>query len=450
MCMDNDLNTIFQAALSAVDPYEAVKSTITLDKNILRIKTGNTILRYDLSSIDRIVVTGFGKASAPMAKALEDTLGDRLERGIVIVKYGHTVPLTRTELIEAGHPVPDQAGLTAARKLHELCASLTQNDLCLCCISGGGSALLTMPYEQTGGPVILLDEIRKTTGLLLSCGAAIHEINAVRKHLDSIKGGRLAEVLYPAATVQFVLSDVTGDDPSVIASGPLYPDSSTYAYALSVLAKYEITAKIPQTVLSFLEDAKAGRINETPKPGSRVFEAIQMVFAGSNLLALKAAQQKAVERGFNTIVVSGELTGEARQAAGFIYGCSRTVQKHGTPVKRPACLLFGGETTVTLRGSGKGGRNQELALSMLNLFDTYGGTGLRFLSGATDGNDGPTNAAGAFAFDSLLEITATKKLSISDFLANNDSYHFFQQTGGLLLTGPTNTNVCDIQVMLID
>lgn len=462
----SDAEAIFRAAVARVNPVPMVQYSIRIDEaaNTLLVSAGNSDeLRYDLGQFDRIFATGMGKASARMAAGLEQALGDRLSDGLVAVKAGHTEPLSRIRLVESSHPVPDARSVSAATSILNLGASLgttlTDRDLVIVLVSGGGSALLCAP-----APGLTLDDKIATTKLLLSCGATINEMNCVRKHLSAVKGGRLAAALAPATVLTLVLSDVIGDDLDAIASGPTVPDPTTFADALGIARRYGIEEKLPASVAAFLQaGATAGSSRgagssrsevqpaETPKPGDPVFANARTVLVGTNRLALAAAEAEAKRLGYNSLVLSSRITGEAREIAQVFLGIGKDIAASGFPLERPACIIAGGETTVTLRGSGRGGRNQEMALAFL---DSLGrspkdGESLTFLSGGTDGNDGPTDAAGAVVDLALHRSALARGLDPAAALAANDSYPFFEAAGGLVKTGPTNTNVCDVQVLIV-
>ena len=440
--MENTLRkhakAIFRAALDAADPVQAVLRQVRLD--------GETLVagrkRYPLAGFDRIFVVGAGKAGAAMAKAVEQLLGRRITRGLVNVKYGHLARLRRVELNECGHPVPDEAGVKGAREIAAIAEAAGPNDLLICLISGGGSALMPFP-----APPITLAEKQETTRLMLRCGATIHEVNAVRKHISSIKGGQLSRLAFPASVVALMLSDVIGDDLDVIGSGPTAPDQSTYAAAQFILEKYGIPRDVPAAVRERIEYGVAGRIAETPKPGDAVLGRTQNVIVGSNQLAVDAAAAKAKELGYRTLVLSTFVEGETRDVARVHAAIVKEIRASKRPVRPPACIISGGETTVTIRGEGLGGRNQEFVLAAA--MDVQGLPGAVILSGGTDGTDGPTDAAGAIADGQTIARAARQGLDAAAFLARNDSYHFFEALEDLLKTGPTNTNVMDIRLLLV-
>jgi glycerate 2-kinase len=448
------LKRIFRAAIERVDPYRMMMSCISLHENLLIVDTEYSREEIDLGRFDRIVVVGAGKASSKMAKAVEEILGERIAGGVLSVKYGHTEHLRHIQLVEAGHPVPDENSIEAARRIEDIAARADDRTLCIVLISGGGSSLLVSPAFHTSGSLhiqLTLREIRETTSALLSCSATIDEMNCVRKHLSRLKGGRLARLIYPGRTVSFILSDVVGDSLDTIASGLTTPDRTTFADAVRILRKYELERTVPGPVLELLRAGEEGTIEETPKQDDPAFSKVTNILIGTNYTALLAAANKARELGYNTAVVSSRITGEAREAAKVIFGIAKDILVHDLLVPKPACFIAGGETTVTIRGGGRGGRNQELALSFLSQMkrDGEGAGGIYFLSASTDGNDGPTDAAGAFASAEILRDSERKRLDIEEHLRNNDSYTFFNALNSLLKTGPTNTNVCDVHIALL-
>lgn len=449
-----DLKAIFTAALERIDPYKMIKNRVRLEGATLVVDMEDAVRRVDLTPFTRILVLGGGKASARMARAFEEILGDRLSGGLVVVKYGHTDELTRIEQMESGHPVPDENGVAGARRLAELARGADASTLVITCISGGGSALLPAPmtFEANGERIELtLADKQATTRALLACGADIGEINCLRKHLSNLKGGRFLRLMAPARSLNFILSDVVGDCLQTIASGITVADQGTFADAMAIVRKYAISDKLPPNVLKALTLGEMGMIDETVKPGDPAVELADNILIGTNHAAMMAAADKARALGYNVSPLTCLLTGEAREAAKFQSGIARDVRKSGMLVARPACVLLGGETVVTLTGPGKGGRNQEMALAFLAEMDKdpEAGQGIYYLSASTDGSDGPTDAAGAFATPELLREARQKGLSMSAALAENDSYHFFEALGGLYKTGPTMTNVCDLHMILV-
>ncbi|MEW6227037.1 MAG: glycerate kinase [Bacillota bacterium] len=433
----SDAREIFRRALEAVDPYVAVKAHLYRDRDLLRVG-GRT---YDLRKIQRVLVVGAGKASGRMALAVEEILGDRVSAGLVNVKYGHTDALRMVRLREAGHPIPDQAGLEGAREILDLVKTAGRDDIVLCLISGGGSSLLPLPC-----PGISLSAKQETTQVLLACGATIHETNAVRKHISLTKGGGLARAAAPARVISLILSDVIGDDLDVIASGPTVPDTSTFAAALDVLKRYGVVDRVPGPVLLHLEAGARGDAPETPKPGDPAFTNVANVIVASNAIAVEAAAREAAARGYRPLVLSSFVQGEAREVGRVFAAIAREICASGRPIERPACIVAGGETTVTLKGNGAGGRSQELALAAA--IDMDGLEEAILLAAGTDGTDGPTDAAGAIVDGKTLSKARQAGLSARSYLANNDSYHFFKRLGCLVMTGPTRTNVMDVVLLL--
>lgn len=445
---------ILNAALEAVEPGVAVRRHLRLssDQMDLLVDQGHRIRAYPLRQFERIWVVGGGKAGAPMAAAVAEVLGARLSGGLVVVKYGHTLGYTNLcgpiRIVEAGHPIPDEAGVSAARAIAELLAAAGEYDLVLCLLSGGGSALMTLPVAG-----VSLSDLQTLTQILLRCGATIHQINTVRKHLSQLSGGQLARLAWPATMVSLILSDVVGDALDVIASGPSVPDPTTFADAREVLSHYGVWHELPAAIVHHLEAGIAGDVPETPKAGDPVFDRVQNVIVGSNLLAAQAAAQAAQQLGFDTALLTTYLEGEASQVgrvlAGLAKGLARAEAMHppGQLLRRPACLVLGGETTVTLRGDGRGGRNQEMALAAAIALAGWSDVLVACL--ATDGTDGPTNSAGAYADGNTLARAAELGLNAQDYLARNDSYHFFERLGDLIVTGPTQTNVNDLALVLV-
>jgi hydroxypyruvate reductase len=434
----HDLHTIFQAALRAVDPGEAIRTHVQREGDQLYVADR----AYDLNQYDALSVIGVGKAGAAMAIAVEALLGDRVRGGHVIVKYGHGGPVTRVTVHEAGHPIPDEAGVRATRTLLDFVTRRGPRELLICLLSGGGSALSPAPVEG-----ITLAEKQEATRLLLACGATIHEINTLRKHISRIKGGQLARLVCPATLITLVLSDVVGDSLDVIASGPTVPDTSTFGDCLEVLRRYQLLDRVPTSIRRHLQAGVSGAIPETPKPGDAIFASAQTLIIARNLQALEAASREATTLGYRPLILSSTIEGETREVAKVHAAIAREVLASGHPVAAPACILSGGETTVTLRGHGKGGRNQEFALALALTLDNV--PGIAALSGGTDGTDGPTDAAGAVADWTTATRAEQLGLHPRKALENNDAYPFFERLGDLLITGPTQTNVMDVRIMLI-
>jgi len=441
MNLRENARQILLAALEAVNPFQAVMTHLQRDGNVLFCDSE----AYNLSRYDRVRVIGFGKGSAPMAQAVHSLLADKITDGLVIVKYGHTLPadtsIAPIELAEAGHPIPDANSVTHTRRLVALLADSTPRDLILCLISGGGSALLTMPAEG-----LSLRHLQPLNQRLLEAGAAIDEINIIRKHLSQVKGGQLARRAHPATLINLILSDVGGDPLDIIASGPTSPDPSTFADALAVLKRYHLLQRTSPAVRAYLQAGAAGHRPETPKPGDPIFERVQYSIIGNNRAAVAAAAEAARRLGFHAAPMSNFIEGEARQVARKIASLADSLSHDSGLLQRPVALVMGGETTVTIRGSGTGGRNQELALAIA--LEIQGRPNLLVACFATDGNDGPTNAAGAFADGQTVARAAAIGLDAQIFLDNNNSYPFFQALDDLIITGPTNTNVNDLILLL--
>jgi glycerate 2-kinase len=431
--------TIFRAALSAVDPYKAVLNHFSLKGSILTLRG---IRKHDVRKFKRIFVVGAGKAAVPMARACEEILKKRIDGGIVITKYGHSGKLRYINTVEAGHPVPDEAGLDGAKAIVGLLKECRGDDLVVCLTSGGCSALLPLPISS-----ITLSEKQKLTNLLLRSGATIHEINGVRKHISMTKGGSLAKLAYPATVINLILSDVIGDNLDIIGSGPFVGDSSTFQDAWDVLEKYDLKDKAPQSIIKHLQSGLKKRIEETPKPGNSCFRKVDNLIIGSNLMALKAAEAEAKKMGFKTILLSSRLQGEAQDLAKFYAAIAQEIAASNYPYSPPVCILGGGEPTVTVRAKGLGGRNTELALAVAVEIQGLGKT--VFLSAGTDGTDGPTDAAGATVNGRTHRNAVKKGIKPEDYLKCNDSYNFFKKTGELLITGPTRTNVMDVHILLV-
>ncbi len=432
------LISIFEAGLEAVDPARAVSRAVRREGEELLV--GGRA--YRLTDYERVFVIGAGKAAAPMAAAMEQILGDLLAEGRVTVKYGHTGPLKKVKIQEAGHPIPDQNGIEGADAIRRVAVRAGKRDLLFCLISGGGSALLVSPADG-----IDLKEKQAATAELLACGASIDEINALRKHLSRLKGGQLARLCSPASVVTLILSDVVGDPLDVIASGPTVPDGSSFGDCLEIVGRYGLSDKLPKSVIARLEQGAAGALPETPKEGDPVFGRVQNEIVGSNLSAVLEASQRAESLGYTPLILSTRIEGETRDVAGVHAAIFREVLATGHPVSPPACILSGGETTVTLKGRGKGGRNQEFALAVA--LHLQGTDCVHFLSAGTDGTDGPTDAAGAFADGTTVERARALQMEARSYLEENDSYPFFEALGDLLITGPTNTNVMDLRIGLI-
>jgi hydroxypyruvate reductase len=447
----NDLRQIARAALDSVDPGAIIGSCLRIDGERLSVNAPGGALSFDLGAYSRIFVIGFGKASRPMARAVEGLLGARINEGIIVVKPGPAQrdqgPRGRIRVLTGGHPVPDENSLRAAAEIAALANEADEGTLVITLISGGGSSLIAAPVK----PGMDLSDIQETTRQLLACGAPIREMNCIRRHLLLHAGGKLAERLAPAACVSLVLSDVVGDELSSIASGPTCADETTFADARAIVDYYGIGGSLPPAVGAFLSDGASGRVPETPKTGSPGVSKAHTLLVGTNLQALHAARGEAQRLGYDTVLLSSHVEGESREVARVLAAAAKDIGAGGLGAKRPACLLAGGETTVTVRGAGRGGRNTEMAVAFLREMEREPRllSGTHFLSFSTDGEDGPTDAAGGFASMALVERSRARRLRIADALKNNDSYTILEKLDGLFITGPTGTNVCDVQVALV-
>ncbi len=444
MTKNSTLIDIFNAALAAVDPYQAMLKYVRLEQDVLWVAG----TKYELNHYNEIVVVGAGKATARMALALESILGARINSGLIIVKDGYTAPLNIIQQIEAAHPVPSQAGLAGTKKILRMTHQADDQTLLICLISGGASALLIAPSAD-----ITLADKQQVTSQLLKTGASIEELNAVRKHLSQVKGGRLAQAAFPASVVSLILSDVIGDRLDVIASGPTAEDKSTYADAWAVIEKYQLQNLIPEPVARHLQQGLAGKLEESIKAGDACLRKVQNVIVGGLNQALAAAKDKSLQLGFKAEIIMADLQGEARDAARLLADKARATLGKMKPGE--CCILLsGGETTVTVKGAGMGGRNQELALAFL--LEAEWIQGVTLLSAGSDGSDGDNDAAGAIVNGHIAIKSRQLELSPERYLADNDSYHFFrefdQRSGGNahFITGPTGTNVMDIQILLLE
>lgn len=435
-----DAAALMRAALDAVDPRLAIRNMLRLVDNALHAHDKV----YDLGRYRRIVVVGAGKAVPAMAEAVEEIFGDRISEGLVITKRGHAAGYRaeRIQIVEAGHPTPDEAGLRGAQRIADLLEPLGPHDLVIGLFSGGGSALLTLP---AGG--IRLADLQELTQALLKSGATINEINCVRKHLSLVKGGQLARLAYPAAVLSLILSDVVGSPLDVVASGPTVPDPTTFEEAWNILERYNLIRGLNPSIRGRLQAGMAGAIPETPKAGDVAFRNVHNVVIGSNEIAAAAAVAEARSRGYNTLLLTTYLEGEARHVARALAAVAKECAHSGNPVPPPACIVAGGETTVTVTGTGTGGRNQELALAAALALEGWRDVALATL--ATDGGDGPTDVAGAFVTGDTAARARAAGLVARDYLDNNDSYPFFQALGDGVITGPTGTNVNDLAFILV-
>lgn len=432
------LRRILDAALEAVAPDAAVRRHVCLEGGGQWLVAGGR--RWNLER-GRLRVVGAGKGAAPMALAVEALLGDRIAEGLVVVKYGHELPLERIGVVQAGHPVPDEAGTRAAARLLSMARASAPGDLLLCLLTGGASALTPSP-----APGLELADLQATTEALLRCGAGIEEINAVRKHLSRFGGGGLARAAGGADVLGIIVSDVVGDALDVIASGPTVPDASTFGQCLEILDRRHVRHVMPPAVMRRLEAGAAGAVPETPKPGDALFDRVFNVLAATNRQALDAAAQAARTMGLEPRILSDRLSGEAADTAVALVAEARKVAAALRPGDADVCLLAGGETTVTLRGGGLGGRNQEMALAAALALEDV--PGVCALFAGTDGTDGPMDAAGGFA-DAGSVARLGGRGAAEALLRNNDSNAALTLSGDVLVTGPTRTNVMDVALLLV-
>jgi glycerate 2-kinase len=428
---------IWEAALGAANPATCLRHFVQFDNGVLTVAGNSVPLR------GRFIVIGAGKAGARMAQVIEEIFGSRINGGLVVTKYGHALPAERIRIIEAGHPIPDAAGVRAVEETRELLQGLTGDDVVLCLISGGGSALWPSPADG-----ITLEEKQNVTQALLWAGATIRELNAVRKHLSSIKGGQLARWASPARVISLIMSDVIGDPLDFIASGPTAADTTSFPDALAIVRKYAI--EIPGAVLRRLEQGARGEIPDTPKPGDPLFTHVENHIIANNRLLVDAAGEKARELGFHTMILATEVEGEAKDVARVFAAITTEVGRSANPLKPPACILAAGETTVTVRGNGLGGRNQEMALAWaIAMSARRSPPPSCFASVATDGTDGPTSGAGGLVDPFTCATAIELDLNPLLYLRNNDSFTFLKATGDLIVTGPTQTNLMDLQILLV-
>jgi hydroxypyruvate reductase/glycerate 2-kinase len=435
--MRDDAYSIMSEAIAAVNPETSIYRSLEKNGSELVIKG----FSYDLSSYKNIYVIAFGKASIPMSKAMEEILGDSLTDGIAVTKKGFSAPLSRMKVFEASHPMPDDNSIEAGKTIHDFLKTTNASDLIFFLISGGGSALVTYPRKG-----ISLTDMVKLTDTLMRSGATIDELNVVRKHLCSIKGGGLAKMAFPSESVSLILSDVVGDPLDVIASGPTVPDTSSFVDFNEIIERYNIV--LSPAVTGVLDDGLEGVIEETPNSGASVFEKTSHYLVGNNYLALLEAEKKASELGYKTMVLTSSVVGEAKEVAKVFAAIAREERRRAAPLPLPACILAGGETTVTMKGKGLGGRCQEMALSFA--IEVAELNDVLLLAAGTDGNDGTTDCAGSYADGETVQNGKNLQLDARMFLSNNNSYGFFKETGDLIKTGPTGTNVMDIYIILVD
>jgi glycerate 2-kinase len=429
---------IFLSGVDSVLPSGLIPEIINVKDYTLIIGQQS----FSLDVIKHIYVIGAGKACGMMAAEVENILGSLITDGHIVVKYGHSRKLKHIKVTEAGHPVPDSNGFKATRAILKIATRAEENDLVLCLLSGGGSSLLTdVPEGSSSKEMIILND------LLINSGACIKEINAVRKHLSAVKGGQLARSVNPAFLVSLILSDVPGDQLDVIASGPTSPDPTTFKDAMNVLEKFNLLTSVPANMIKYLDEGLKGCRPETPKETDIVFDRTVNILIGSNRIALEASRFKALEYNINAVVIDDMLQGDTSSVSEYIVETALKFKKDKNEVK-PVCLLFGGETTVKMTGNGKGGRNQHLALQTAMLLQNY--PGITILCAGTDGNDGPTDAAGAVVDSATFSTALSNNINAGKYLDEFDSYHFFKKAGGHIITGPTMTNVMDIIVVIVE
>ncbi|HEU68917.1 MAG TPA: glycerate kinase [Candidatus Acetothermia bacterium] len=426
---------IMEQAIASVDPRSCVKRVLAKAGDGVQVGTHSFPAR-------RVVVVGFGKAAGTMAQAVEGILEERVEAGLVVTADGYGVECDRIEVVEASHPVPDSRGVQAARRIASIVDAAGEDDLVLVLISGGGSSLLMLPADG-----LTLDHLRETNELLLRSGAPIQAVNAVRKHLDQLKGGQLARRCAPAQVVSLILSDVPGDPLHVIASGPTVPDPTTFLDAHRVLQDYELWDRVPEAVRTRFARGLKGAIPETPKPGDPLFRGVYKAIVGSGVTAAEAALGAGERLGFTGLILTTELCGEAREVGQVVASLVREMVRWGRPVPRPGLLVLAGETTVTVRGSGRGGRNQEAALAAALGIAELEDVVVCFVG--TDGQDGPTDAAGGLVDGGSVGRMAAGGVDPRAALLNNDAYGALSASGDLVVTGPTGTNVADLCLVAI-
>ena len=429
---------IFISGVRSVLPDKLITNHISIKGSVLKIDD----LNFSLEDIRNIYVIGAGKASAAMAHYVETILGDRITEGHIVVKYRHSCKLKKIKVTEAGHPIPDLNGFRATEDILRIANQATENDLVICLISGGGSALMADLPEGC-----LPEELFIVNNLLIRCGASINEINMVRKHLSKVKGGQLSRAVWPGTLVSLIISDVIGNPLDVIASGPTVPDNSTFGEALKILENYQIINDITAGIKNYLKEGVQGLRSETPKPGDPVFAKTFNILAGTNLFALEAAKNRAVDFGFNTFIIDSKMHGDVIKVSQTIVDTALDY-KNNTELRKPVCLLYGGETTIKITGAGLGGRNQHLALS--TAIKLQNKPGITVLSAGTDGTDGTTNVTGAVVDSDTVHYALSGNLDPEKYLKEFDSYNFFKKAGGHVITGPTFTNVMDMVIVLVE
>jgi len=427
-----------ESALNAIDPKQLMKSKLLLKNSLLKVNEYS----FDLKKFKNVYVIGGGKASGSMAEALEQILDQYITKGLVNIPHGNKHKTEIIKLHEASHPIPDKSGVEGTRHMLKIAEQAKKEDLVICLISGGGSSLMPLPRDG-----ITINDKRKITDTLLKSGATINEVNTVRKHISDFKGGWLAKKAYPAIVLNLILSDVVGDPLDFIASGPTVPDSTTFSDAIRVLKKYGLWNKASVSIKKVLSDGEKGIIPETPKANDKAFKKVYNVIIGNNRFASLAVREQLRSAGLNTLLLTSTLEGEARHVGVMLASIAREAALSGNPIPKPAGIIAGGETTVTVTGKGLGGRNQEISLAAALKMGGMDGVVVASLS--TDGVDGPTDAAGAIVDGKTIARAAEMNLNPEEFLAENDSYNFFSKLGDLILTGPTGTNVNDVSVIVV-
>mgnify|MGYP000886276520 FL=1 len=419
---------IYLAGVNSVLPDMLVRTKLINEEDII-------------NNAQNLYLLAIGKAAFLMAKETEELLGNRIKEGLVVTKYGHGGELKHLKVIEAGHPIPDKNGVSATKQIVEIAEKAKENDLVICLISGGASALLAdYPEGAT------LNDLKAANQILIKSGITITEINCIRKHLSMVKGGQLAKLISPATTLSLILSDVVGDQLDVIASGITSADTTTYSNALEIIKEHGLEKQFPQTLIKHLHNGELGLISETPKPGDPIFNNVHNHIIGNNRLALEGAAKKAEELKLKPHIISNKLNGNYTQIAEFILNTIDIIIKSNHTA--PVCLLFGGEPTVEVKGDGIGGRNQHIALHFATKINNK--DNITILCAGTDGTDGPTDAAGAIVDGATVNEAMKNDINPDIYLSNFDSYHFFKQTGDLIITGSSGTNVMDIIVVLIE
>jgi len=439
----NDVITIVKCGLISVDSYSCIKNSFSFNYPILSISTKSlkkTI--YNIKNYNRLIVTGAGKASAPMVKAIEEILGNYISNGHIIVKYGHSTTLKYVNCIEAGHPIPDSNGIKGTKKVINLLRSADRGDLVIFVLTGGASSLLVQPYRS-----VSLKDLQKFNRIIISCGAEIKEINTIRKHISLIKGGNLSKIVYPANMLCIVISDVIGDYIDVIGSGPTAPDKSTFKDSCKIIEKYKIKEKIPKSIKKHLLKGCRGEISENPKNNDKIFDRVNNFIIANNKIAINECIRKAISLGYNTKIIGSSLSNSTKHTAKKFIDFYKKIENGTIPLKKPAFIIAGGEPYVKVKGNGIGGRNQELALEFA--IKSKDIKNVVFMSLGTDGTDGPTDAAGAVVSYETLDEAKKMNIDPISYLKNNDSNTFFNKVGGIIETGPTNTNVMDIMIMIV-